>query len=198
VKRNITTKFKNIKLFLYTGVFTHFLLFALTTPTVNIYFMQKVSTYIYSIVNWVGIITIFLINYILKKQKNRELLQKFFLLIIILDVLGFLFVSIYGMNNIQIRFFGIAILNSTSSAIWICIMKSNINKVWQGDELTNYQTQESYLISIAQIMGATLAIVVIKLEVNINLLIGLQILAQFVMGIFDYKVIRIVERDLRR
>jgi len=160
--------------------------------------MQKVSTYIYSIVNWVGIITIFIINYILKKQKNRDLLQKFFLLIIILDVLGFLFVSIYGMNNIQIRFFGIAILNSTSSAIWICIMKSNINKIWQGEELTNYQTQESYLISIAQIMGATLAIVVVKFEVNINVLIGLQIFAQFIMGIFDYKVISIVERDLRR
>ena len=75
-------------------------------------------------------------------------------------------------------------------------MKSNINKIWQGDDLTNYQTQESYLVSIAQIMGATLAIVVIKLEVSINILIGLQILAQFIMGIFDYKVIRIVERDL--
>jgi len=183
----------HIKLYLYTGVFTNCLLFALTTPTINIY-----STYIYSIVNWVGIITIFLINYILKKQKNRELLQKFFLLIIILDVAGFLFVSIYGLQNINIRFFGISILNGTSSAIWMCIMKSNINKIWQGEELTNYQTQESYLVSIAQIVGATLAIVVIKLEVNINVLIGLQILAQFVMGIFDYKVIRIVERDLRR
>jgi len=160
--------------------------------------MQKVSTYIYSIVNWVGIITIFLINYILKKQKNRELLQKFFLLIVILDVLGFLFVSIYGLHNINIRFFGISILNGTSSAIWMCIIKSNINKIWQGDDLTNYQTQESYLVSIAQIMGATLAIVAIKFEVSINILIGLQIFAQFIMGIFDYKVIKIVERDLKR
>ena len=75
-------------------------------------------------------------------------------------------------------------------------MKSNINKVWQGEELTNYQTQESYLIYIAQIMGATLAILMIKLEVNINILIGLQILAQFIIGIFDYKVIRIVEKNL--
>ena len=75
-------------------------------------------------------------------------------------------------------------------------MKSNINKIWQGDDLTNYQTQESYLVSIAQIMGATLAIVVIKLEVSIDVLIGLQILAQFIMGIFDYKVIKIVEKDL--
>ena len=160
--------------------------------------MQKVSTYIYSIVNWVGIITIFLINYILKKQKNRELLQKFFLLIVILDVLGFLFVSIYGLHNINIRFFGISILNGTSSAIWMCIIKSNINKIWQGDDLTNYQTQESYLVSIAQIMGATLAIVAIKFEVSINILTGLQIFAQFIMGIFDYKVIKIVERDLKR
>ena len=76
-------------------------------------------------------------------------------------------------------------------------MKSNINKIWQGDDLTNYQTQESYLVSIAQIMGATLAIVAIKLDVNINVLIGLQILAQFIMGIFDYKVIRIVEKNLK-
>ena len=159
--------------------------------------MQKVSTYIYSIVNWVGIITIFIINYILKQQKNRELLQKFFLLIIILDVLGFLFVSICGINNVNIRFFGLAILNGTSASIWICIMKSNINKVWQGDELTNYQTQESYLESIAQIMGATLAIVVIKFGVSINVLIGLQIFAQFIMGIFDYKVIKIVEKKAR-
>ena len=76
-------------------------------------------------------------------------------------------------------------------------MRSNINKIWQGEELTNYQTQESYLVSIAQIMGATLAIVVIKLEVSIDILIGLQIFAQFIMGIFDYKVIRIVESDFK-
>ena len=101
------------------------------------------------------------------------------------------------MNNVNIRFFGLAILNGTSASIWICIMKSNINKVWQGDELTNYQTQESYLESIAQIMGATLAIVVIKFGVSINVLIGLQIFAQFIMGIFDYKVIKIVEKKAR-
>ena len=47
-------------------------------------------------------------------------------------------------------------------------------------------------------MGATLAIVAIKFEVSINILIGLQIFAQFIMGIFDYKVIKIVERDLKR
>ena len=73
-------------------------------------------------------------------------------------------------------------------------MKSNINKIWQGEDLTNYQTQESYLVSIAQILGATLAIIVIKFDVNINVLIGLQILAQFIMGIFDYKVIKIIVR----
>lgn len=166
----------------------------MSTPVVNIYFLQKVSTYIFSLVNWVGIVTVFIINWILKQQKNRDFLQKFFLLIIILDVVGFIFVSIYGLKDINIRFFGIAILNGTSSAIWMCIMKSNINKVWQGNDLTNYQTQESYLVSIAQILGATLAIIVIKFNVNINILIGLQILAQFIMGIFDYKVIRIVEQ----
>jgi hypothetical protein len=166
----------------------------MTTPVVNIYFIQRVSTYIFSVVNWVGIISIFAINWILKKQKNRDFLQDFFLLIVTLDVVGFIVVSIYGINHINFRFFGMAILNGTSTAIWGCIIRSNINRVWQGDNLTNYQTQENYLVSISEILGATLAIVVIKLDINIDILIGLQILGQLVMGIFDYKVIRSINK----
>jgi len=166
----------------------------MTTPMINIYFLQRVSTYIFSIVNWVGIVSVLIINWILKKQKNRDILQKFFLLIIILDLTGFVCVSLYGLQHINVRFFGIALLNGTSSAIWMCIIKSNINKVWYGEELTNYQTQESYLVSIAQVIGASLAILLVRLNINVNILIGLQILAQFVMSVFDYKSIKTIER----
>jgi len=72
-------------------------------------------------------------------------------------------------------------------------MKSNINKIWYGEELTDYQTQESYLVSIAQVIGASLAIVLVKINVNISVLIGLQVLAQFIMGIFDFKVLKMIK-----
>ena len=72
-----------IKNNLYIGVFTNCLLFSATTPLVNIFFIQKVSTVVFSIVNWVNIIIILAMNKILKSQKNREKLQKFFLPIII-------------------------------------------------------------------------------------------------------------------
>ena len=182
-----------IKNNLYIGVFTNYLLFSATTPLVNIFFIQKVSTVVFSIVNWVSIIIVLVMNKILKSQKNREVLQKFFLPIIIIDTLIFLIISFAGEYYINIRFFGLAILNGTTTAIWMCIMKSNINKVFMGDELTNFQTQQEYLVSISQLIGATIAVLLTKLDVGIEILMLIQIIASVIMGYFDYKVIKIIE-----
>lgn len=183
-----------IKNNLYFGVFTNYLLFSATTPLVNIFFIQKVSTVVFSIVNWVSIIIVLAMNKILKSQKNREILQNFFLPIIVIDTLLFLLISFAGEYYINIRFFGLAVLNGTTTAIWMCIMKSNINKVFMGDELTNFQTQEEYLISISQLIGATIAVALTKLDMSIEILMLIQIIASIIMGYFDYKVIKIIER----
>lgn len=187
---NMKDKIKNN---LYFGIFTNYLLFSATTPLVNIFFIQKVSTVVFSIVNWVSIIIVLVMNKILKSQKNREVLQKFFLPIIIIDTLLFIIISFAGEYYINIRFFGLAILNGTTTAIWMCIMKSNINKVFMGDELTNFQTQQEYLVSISQLIGATIAVLLTKLDVGIEILMLIQIIASVIMGYFDYKVIKIIE-----
>lgn len=183
-----------IKNNLYFGIFTNYLLFSATTPLVNIFFIQKVSTVVFSIVNWVSIIIVLVMNKILKSQKNREVLQKFFLPIIVIDTLLFFIISFAGEYYINIRFFGLAFLNGTTTAIWMCIMKSNINKVFMGDELTNFQTQQEYLISISQLIGATIAVALTKLDMGIEILMLIQIIASVIMGYFDYKVIKIIER----
>lgn len=151
---------------------------------------------IYSIVNWVSIIIVLAMAKILKSQSNREFLERFLLQIIIADTLLFLLISFAGEYYINIRFFGLAIINGTTSAIWMCIMRSNINKVFEGNELTNFQTHQDYLASIAQLVGATVAIGLIKLNININILMLLQVVASSVMGYFDYKTIRIIKNKI--
>lgn len=165
----------------------------MTTPLVNIFFIQKVSTVVFSIVNWVSIIIVLFMNKVLKSQSNRDVLEKFFLQIIIIDTLLFILTCFISGYYINIRFFSMAILNGTTTAIWMCIMKSNVNRVFTGNDLTNFETQQDYLASIAQLIGATVAILLTKLNTNINILMLMQIVASIVMGYFDYKVIKIIK-----
>ena len=176
------------------GVFTNYLLFNMTTPLINIFFIQQISTMMFSIVNWTSIVLTLIMSKILKSKNNRDILEKFFLLIIILDTIVFFIISFVGEYYINVRFFGLAVLNGTTTAIWMCIMKSNINKVFSGDELTDFQTYQDYLISISQLIGATLAIVLTKFKTDINILMVMQIIASIIMGYFDYKVIRIIKK----
>lgn len=177
-------------------MFINYLLFSATTPLVNIFFIQKVSTTTFSIVNWVSIILTLLMSHVLKDKKNRDILEKFFLLVIILDTVIFLLISIAGEYYINIRFFGLAILNGTTTAIWICVMQSNINKVIMGEELTDFQTHKNYLSSIAELIGATIAILLTKIDIGIEMLMFIQIVASVSMGFFDYRTIIIIKYKL--
>lgn len=168
----------------------------MTTPLVNIFFIQKVSTVVFSIVNWVSIVIVLFMNKVLKSQNNRDVLEKFFLQIIVIDTLLFILTCFISGYYINIRFFSMAILNGTTTAIWMCIMKSNINRVFIGNDLTNFETQQDYLASIAQLIGATVAILLTKLNTNINILMLMQIVASIVMGYFDYKVISIIKSNV--
>jgi hypothetical protein len=181
-----------VKKNVYVGVFVNYLLFSATTPLISIFFIQKVSTIVFSIVNWVSIIIVLIMNNFLKSQRNRDFLQRFFLPIIIIDTVLFIIVSFVGEYHVDVRFFGLAVLNGTTSAIWMCIMKSNINKVFAGDNLTNFQTYQDYLISVSQLIGATVAVVLTKLNIDINILMSIQIIASVTMGYFDYKTIKII------
>lgn len=177
-----------------TGLFVNCLLFSATTPIVNIFFIQKVSSIIFSIVNWTSIIVVLAMNKILKNQRNRKKLEKAFLQIMTIDTLLFIFISFASEYYINLRFFGLAILNGTTTAIWMCIMKSNINRVFAGEELTNLQTQQEYLGSVAELIGASMAIVLIKLNINIDVLMLVQVIASTVMGYFDYKTITLIKK----
>jgi hypothetical protein len=168
----------------------------MTTPLINIFFIQQVSTMTFSIVNWMGIVLTLLMSKVLKNKNNRDTLEKFFFQIIIIDTILFMIVSFVGEYYINIRFFGLAILNGTTTAIWMCIMKSNINKVFVGDELTDLETHQDYLISIAQLIGATLAIILTRLSTDINILMFMQIVASVVMGYFDFKTIKIIKSNV--
>lgn len=181
---------------MYIGVFVNYLLFSATTPLVNIFFIQKVSTTTFSIVNWVSIVLTLIMSRILKDKINRDILEKFFLMIIILDTVVFLLISIVGEYYINVRFFGVAILNGTTTAIWMCVMRSNINKVIIGEELTDFQTHQNYLISVAELIGATIAIVLTKIDIGIEMLMFVQIVASVTMGFFDYKTINIIKYKL--
>ena len=62
-----------------------------------------------------------------------------------------------------------------------------------GDELTNVETYQDYLISIAQLIGATIAIVFTQINIDINILMLIQIIASVIMGYFDFKTIKIIK-----
>lgn len=183
-----------IKRNLCIGLFINYLLFSATTPMVNLFFIQKISSFMYSITNWVSIILGIIMNKILKKKTNRNIIENKLVPIILLDTVLFILSSIIGKSYINVRFLGLAILNSTTTTMWVCTMRSNINKIFISEELTEFNINQDYVVSIAELLGASSAILITKIGINIDILMSLQIMASLIMGYFDYKALQLIKK----
>lgn len=158
---------------------------AMTTPVVHIYFMKLIDTSVLAIANMISVGIAAITNTSVTKRGFLEWYDRHFTLIVATDVSLFAVISFIGMEWATIRFIGMAVINAISTTLWICIMQNAINAVVKGQELTIWQSLAKSCEMYASLAGG-LVILLIG-DMNIELAIAIQCVANLVMGLTDLR-----------
>ena len=173
------------KFYLLSGPVLVSFIFALTSPIIQIYFVSRVSTEIFATANMLSTGLAALVNSSVAVDRIMRWYKKHFYSIVIIDLLCFCIVSFLSTEYITVRFLGLAILNAVSTNLWCVLMRNAVNNIIKGDSLTRWESFESAWNLGGQFFGAALAIYFI--DIPLELCIGLQCIANIIMGTTDYK-----------
>ena len=174
-----------LKFYLLSGPVLVSFIFALTSPIIQIYFVSRVSTEIFATANMLSTGLAALVNSSVAVDRIMRWYKKHFYSIVIIDLLCFCIVSFLSTEYITVRFLGLAILNAVSTNLWCVLMRNAVNNIIKGDSLTRWESFESAWNLGGQFFGAALAIYFI--DIPLELCIGLQCIANIIMGTTDYK-----------
>ena len=176
---------RKLKFYLLSGPVLVSFIFALTSPIIQIYFVSRVSTEIFAAANMLSTGLAALVNSSVAVDRIMRWYKKHFYSIVIIDLLCFCIVSFLSTEYITVRFLGLAILNAVSTNLWCVLMRNAVNNIIKGDSLTRWESFESAWNLGGQFFGAALAIYFI--DMPLELCIGLQCIANIIMGTTDYK-----------
>ena len=181
---------RKLKFYLLSGPVLVSFIFALTSPIIQIYFVSRVSTEIFAAANMLSTGLAALVNSSVAADRIMRWYKKHFYSIVIIDLLCFCIVSFLSTEYITVRFLGLAILNAVSTNLWCVLMRNAVNNIIKGDSLTRWESFESAWNLGGQFFGAALAIYFI--DIPLELCIGLQCIANIIMGTTDYKAWNII------
>ena len=167
-------------------------IYAATSPIINIYFMQLISSKVLAIANMLGMICATLVNFSVPIGKMKELYRKNFTFIVLIDIICYCIISFTGLEYPEIRFIGFALLNAVSTTLWWTIMNNAINRRIKSDELTDWQAFEKSLELVGSIVGCIIAI--FFTDIPIEYCIGAQCIANIFMGITDLKAFQMLSK----
>lgn len=163
---------------------------AMTMPVIQVYFMRLVDSDILAISNMLAVGIAAITNTSITKEKFLKWYDKHFTLIIITDILLFVIVSCAGMEMAAARYIGMAITNAISTTLWVCVMQNAINNTIKGQDLTIWQSLAKSYEMYASLAGG-LAILLIG-DMNIEVAIAIQCVANLVMGLTDLRAKRLL------
>ena len=174
----------NIKWLLVLSTSFFSFVMALTSPTINLYYMKVVTPQVYTSAQTISTLSAALMTAFLTKQSNRDRLKVWFAPVLIVDSVGFFALSWLGTLNPNIRFIGFSILFSTTMTVWSTIMLGAINNALSSEELTDFQTLSRAWGLWFTVAGGLLAIALIsRLSLN-QALLG-QCVANAISAICD-------------
>lgn len=159
---------------------------ALTSPTINLYYIKIVTPQVYTLAEVISTLSAAIMTMFLSKQSNRAKFRRYFAPVLALDSIGFFTLSYFGTVNANIRFIGFAILFSTTLTIWSTIMTGAINDTLSADKLTDFQTLSRSVGLWATVAGGVLAIFLVSI-LPLKLALFLQCSSNAVLAVCDYK-----------
>ena len=158
---------------------------AMTSPVIQIYFMQLIDSSVLAISNMLAVGLEAIVNTSITKEKFLRWYDKHFTFIVVTDVSSFIVVSCASMEMATARFIGMAIINAISTTLWVCIMRNSINHVINGEELTIWQSLSNSYELYASLVGGL--IILVLGTMNIEIAIAIECMANLFMGLTDLK-----------
>ena len=168
-------------------------IYAATSPSVHVHFMQLVSVQILAAANIIGIGLAAIVNSTVSSL--RDLYHKWFLLIVVADVICFWMISFFGIECPTIRFLGFSVLNAVSTTLWVTVIRDSVNSALNGAELTNWQAKSGAFGLYGAFAGGLVAIFVPN--INVEFCILLQCISNMFMGITDLIAYRKMQRGFK-
>ena len=184
---------KKEKFWYIVGPVTVSLVYAITRPIIQIYFITHIETRILATANLLETGLAAAVNYSIQFEKIKELYRKYFLWIVMADVVTLGATSIIGVDYPAVRFFGMSFTNAVSTSLWFMIMNNVSNRIIvDGDERTNFEALNQSACFFASFMGGVLAVIFV--EISVEKCIIAQCLANGFMGATDLYAFRLLKR----
>lgn len=174
---------KQIKFLLLFGDVISSFTFAATAPIVYIYFVKLITPDTLAFSNMLGLGIAAVVNHSVTIDKIKKIYRKYFLLIVITDVVCFAVVCFTSLDNANIRFIGYAIMSAFSTNLWCTILADSINNTISGDELTKWSSYARSICLYAALGGALSAM--IFTNINITVCLALQVASTLIMAFTD-------------
>jgi hypothetical protein len=181
----------DLKKLLLAGPSVLSFIYALTSPIIQIYFMNLVSTQILAFSNLLSVGLAAFVNSTIPNQKIKQFYRDNFSLIIALDIISFCVISLLSVEYVNVRFIGFSIIEAISSNLWCIIMRDAINQVISGDNLTNWNSYSNSFCLWSSLGGGILAMIFTSIDVNTC--IAMQCVANIFMGATDYYAYKILK-----
>lgn len=160
------------------------LIFGFTTPIVHIYFINLVEPSIYSLANFIEAALSAIVNSLLSNQKWRHYFKQFALYFLALDSILYIIIIFLGIDYINIRFIGLAVINSLLCNIWFIMLSNTLNKNISGDTLTNFKVLQRSWMLWGSLIGSGIGIW-INNSISIELALTLQAISTVIIAICD-------------
>ena len=174
------------KFYLLAGTAFMDLVYAATSPVIQIYFMKLISSEILAAANILSTGLAAVVNATVQSDKLKDFYRYNFLWIVSIDVVCFCLINFESISIPEVRYLGMAILNAISSTLWFTVISDAINHQIDGDALTKWNSLSKTVNLIAALLGSLLAILVFS-NIEVETCILMQCVANLVMGLSDLK-----------
>ena len=184
-------KFK-VKIYLLMGTAFMDLVYAATSPVIQIYFMKLISSEILAMANILTTALAAGVNATVQSDRLKDLYRHNFLWIVLIDIVCFALVNFEGVAVPEVRFLGMAILNAVSSTLWFTVISDAINHQIEGDALTKWNSLSKTVNLTAALAGSLIAVVFCS-SMSVEACIAEQCIANLTMGTLDLKAYRVIK-----
>lgn len=174
------------KYLLLVGSGSMYFLCAAIHPTLFIYFTHLIGSDVLALANIIQLGLGAIISSTIQSKKCLNWYRRHFTFIVAFDCLGFAVISLESVAYPYIRFIGMAILEAVSTTLWMLVLKNAINRLINGDALTEWDSLKNTVDLAAGLTGGVIAILFSEVFVNyIQLLLILQAFGNLFSGVID-------------
>lgn len=181
---------KGEKFWLLIGPAITAFVYALTSPMVHVYFISLISAKVLAAANLLSLGLGAFVNLTVSVDRAKEMYRRNFVFIVLIDVICYVMFSFGGLENPAVRFIGFAVLNAVSTTLWTVVMRNAVNRVIEGDELTDWESLQKSVTLTAACLGGVLALLAPDIEIVIC--IGLQCIGNLILGLSDLKAFKML------